>query len=396
MKRTVTLLLSIVFLLALSACGGAGEKPSVDLDRNFAQEFAFCETEDAVYFSVWMGNRVILYADKESGIGGPLCAKPECEHKSASCNAYIDRYPLFGIGNYDGKLYFVSGEYIWRADYDGTNRERVRPVDRELGYEMNFHNVFYHRGYAYFVGVTSTIVDGAPQYGCLAYGLSLTDPEAEPVIIFRDALGADRGVYVDYDLRENELYVFMYSWGVDYENDVNIPDSKALYIARWNIETQESEVVFDAPIEFTPFKYWALEDSVLMAAGDDCVWELDVQSGSLAKCFTFDEEQQGSYFFADNKVVSLIGANWSEKEGSFCVKDFDGNTVASGPLQIPDFGEQEGRFLTRSFLGADGEALYVQYDLSVSGEASGRLTRLVQIPLDGSGQRVIAEYDYYR
>ena len=394
MKRMITLLLALALLLALTACGGDRERPSVDLDRNFAQQFAFCATEESIYFSTWMGNRVILYADKESGIGGPLCAKPECEHNSASCNAYIDRYPLFGIGNYDGKLYFVSGEYIWRADYDGTNRERVRPVDRELRNEIGFYNVLYHRGYAFFVGETSDIVDGTPQYGCLAYALSLTDPEAEPVIIFREALGADRGVYVDYDLRENELYVFMYSWGVDYENDVHIPGSKALYIARWNIETQESEVVFDAPVEFTPFEYWALEDSVLMAAGDDCVWELDMQSGSLTRRFAFDEEQQGSYFFADNKVVSLIGANWSEKEGSFCVKDFDGNTVASGALQAPDFGGQEGFFLTRSFLGSDDEALYVQYDLLASGSVT--LTRLVQIPLDGSGQRVIAEYDDYR
>ena len=393
MKRTVTLLLSIVLLLALTACNGAGEKPSVDLDRNFAQEFAFCETEDAVYFSVWMGDRMILYADKESGIGGPLCAKPECQHNSASCNAYIDKVHLFGIGNYDGKLYFESGDDICRADYDGTNRERVRPVDKKLRNEINFYNVLYHRDYAFFVGETSDIVDGTPQYGCLAYALSLTDPEAEPVIIFREAVGANRGLNVDYDLRGNELYVFMYSWGVDYENDVHIPDSGALYIARWNMETREAEVVFDAPFAFAPYGYWALEDTILMT-GEDYVWELDMQTGSLAKRFTFDEEQQGSYFMADNKVVSLIGANWSEKEGSFCVKDFDGNTVASGPLQVPDIGGQEGFFLTRSFLGADDVALYVQYDLLVSG--SDTLTRLVQIPLDGSGQRVIAEYDDYR
>lgn len=394
MKRTITLLPALALLLTLTACNGAGETPSVDLDRNFAQQFAYCETEDAVYFSAWMGNRVILYADKESGIGGPLCAKPECEHNSASCSAYIDRYPLFGIGNYDGKLYFVSGEYIWRADYDGTNRERVRPVDKKLRNDINFHNVFYHRGYAFFVGQTSTIVGGAPQYGSLAYALSLTDPEAEPVIIFREALGADRGLNVDYDLRENELYVFMFTWGIDHENDVNIPDSKALYIARWNIETQESEMVFDAPIDFTPYEYWALEDSILMNGGG-YVRELDIETGSLTQRFTFGEEWKGNDYFTDNKVISLAGANLNMSEGSYCVKDFDGNTIASGSLQVPDFGGQESRFFTWYFLGADDEALYVQYDLSVSGEASGILTRLVQVPLDGSGQRVIAEYDYY-
>ena len=394
MRRTITFLLALALLLTLTACGGAGEGPSTDLDRNFAQEFAFCETEEAVYFSVWMGNRVILYADKESGIGGPLCAKPECEHNSASCSAYIDRYPLFGIGNYDGKLYFVSGEYIWRADYDGTNRERVRPVDRDLSNEINFHNVFYHRGYACFVGRTSTIVDGAPQYGCLAYALSLTDPEAEPVIVFRETFGTDRGLNVDYDLREDELYVFMYSWGVDHENGVNIPDSGALYIARWNIEDQESEVVFDAPIDFIPYEFWALEDSVLMDGGG-YVRELDIETGSLTQRFSFGEEWTGNDYFTDNKVISLA-ANPYTGEGSYCVKDFDGNTVASGPLQMPDFGSQEDSFLLHYFLGADDEALYVQYDLSVSGKASAMLTRLVQIPLNGSGQRVIAEYDYYR
>ena len=135
MKRVMTLLLALALLLALTACGEAGEGSSVDLDRNFAQEFAFCETEEAVYFSQWAGDDAILYGDKSSGTGGLLCGKPECDHKGADCNAVVDyahaAEPV-GIADYDGKLYVATAWGVYRTDHDGSNHESLYKIPSEL------------------------------------------------------------------------------------------------------------------------------------------------------------------------------------------------------------------------------------------------------------------------
>ena len=400
MKRMITLLPALALLLALTACGEAGEGPSVDLDRNFAQEFAFCATEDAVYFSQWAGDDAILYGDKESGIGGLLCGKPECDHKGSDCNAVVDyAYAADprGMADYDGKLYVATARGVYRMDYDGSNHETLYKIPRELVNKMNFHNVFFHRGCAYYVGASHTVENGVAVRGPFAYRVSLTDPDEEPAVIFEE-LVPDRWDYEEYDMVGNYLYLFLRTWGMD---DATRGD-KWLYIERFDIETEQSEVLYDEAIDFTPYEFWALDDTVLMDNGA-AILELDWKTGTFSQRFSFDEGLSENRYFAENKAISIARAE-PDNENSwrtpqpyvYCVKDFEGSTIASGRIEPPEFGEDNGFATSMVFIGADDEALYVLYEqLSAGGQPeSWRKSRLVQAPLDGSNQRTIAEYDY--
>ena len=399
MRRTLTFLLALALLLALAACDGAGEGPNVDLDRNFAQEFAFCATEDAVYFSQWAGDDAILYGDKSSGTGGILCGKPECDHKSADCNAVVDyahaAIPM-GMADYDGKLYVATSWGVYRMDYDGTNHESLYKVPSELINKMNFHNVFFHRGYAYYVGASHTVEDGVAVRGPFAYRVSLTDPDEEPAVIF-EKLVPDRWDYEKYDMVDHCLYLFLRTWGMD---DATRGDNW-LHIERFDIETGRSEVLYDRAIDFTPYEFWALDDTVLMDDGA-AILELDWKTGTFSQRFRFDDDINGHSYFAENQVIRIAWVekveNWykAPRPYLYWVKDFEGSMTASGRIEPPEFGEDNGFATTTTFIGADDEALYVLYNqISAGGQTeSWTKSRLVQAPLDGSAQRTIAEYDY--
>lgn len=83
-----------------------------------------CESEQAYYlFST--SNNYLHYYDKESGISGILCGKPDCDHSDTSCNAYF-----IGSGDlmfYDGYIYSVQqGNTLIRIKPDDTERETVQ------------------------------------------------------------------------------------------------------------------------------------------------------------------------------------------------------------------------------------------------------------------------------
>lgn len=404
MKRLITFLLTLTMLLTLTACGEqATAKPSVDLDRNFAQAHAYCATDDAVYFRVWMGDDAILYADKASGIGGVLCGKPECDHKGADCNAVVDyaraATPM-GIADYDGALWVATGWAIYRMNYDGSGHEEIRKLDSELVTAMKFHNVFFHRGYAYYVGRTQDVEDGVPASGPFAYRVSLTDPEEEPTVIFRGVFPR-RGDMADYDMVDNYLYLFVYTWGLEPDEGTPVEDSGELYIARWDSETQESQVLYDGHIGFIPYEYWVQGDSILMDNGLT-VMELDWNTGTFKERFTFAEMEHGNLYFVDNKVICMTPERGFEGDYFrfpyplvYSVRDFDGNVITSERIGVTDFGKQERGMCFVTFLGADDAAMYVQFDHSLpTDDGSETLTWLVQVPLDGGDQRTIAEYDY--
>ena len=171
MKRIITIILTIIMLLSLASCGTGGspdqspaptgeagvsssvptaaptEVPTLEPEEPFDRIFYFAEGQnvigmrDTVYRLVNNGARdVVWFTDKEYRCWMPLCGRPDCMHRSADCNAWLEGGALCGIEEYGGYIWYVVdpahyvGEYVpdeddypqlWRMKLDGTEHELV-------------------------------------------------------------------------------------------------------------------------------------------------------------------------------------------------------------------------------------------------------------------------------
>ena len=84
----------MALLLTLCGCGGKTEADAdLDNDRGLSAGTItqLCEIGDTLYYAMWNGTTYLLYYfEKPSGISGPLCGKPECQHTDKDCNAYVE------------------------------------------------------------------------------------------------------------------------------------------------------------------------------------------------------------------------------------------------------------------------------------------------------------------
>ncbi len=144
MKRHLTVCIAAALLFLLTACKTASsighteefnsDQVLVQYDHNPAYTHLgaeFCKAGDIVYFtrSSLLGrrDRYIAYADLESGMSGPLCAKPECDHTNKACNAYVYGSLAEGLSYYDGRIYWTAadpqGFHVFSSAPDGTDRQ---------------------------------------------------------------------------------------------------------------------------------------------------------------------------------------------------------------------------------------------------------------------------------
>ena len=142
MKRAYACLMLLLMLIGVAGCSTTtnlqnenyllDEKfdteaylPGYDMQNSYARYKVACETEEAYYFKP--DQDVFLYFyDKESGLSGKLCGRPECPHDSPACNAYLD--VRFGISYYDGKIRkckacAVRYGYRWKSTAEGSRTE---------------------------------------------------------------------------------------------------------------------------------------------------------------------------------------------------------------------------------------------------------------------------------
>ncbi len=130
--------------------------PEYDFLNEFGKWRQLYESE-AAYYLFSDTNPFLHYYDKESGISGILCGKPECNHSDTSCNAYLAGGS--SLMYYDGYIYWVQqGNTLMRIKPDGTERETVQYLQGGIA-----NSVWLHRGYIYSIQTTSSVVDGVSQ-----------------------------------------------------------------------------------------------------------------------------------------------------------------------------------------------------------------------------------------
>ena len=390
MKRTGILFLALS-LLTLTACrvGKMNGDANFDSERGFIHMLReTCATEDAFYYG---DGHLIYYVDRNTGISMPLCGKPECEHNNDTCNAY---YPgaLYNICNYNGRLYIIrSGVKIYSCNYDGTNRQEVMTLSRDLIPICGLYGHFQlHRGYLYYSGVGETVENGEAKYIYQICTFPL-DSDGEGFMIFEGDAGSSLSTPVMQPYGD-ELYILLSTY------DANGGAQHGFAVKRWDTQAKELEDLYES--DNVLFNYvvdmWVMGEGIVFQGFTDeemetGVYKFDFESREVEKLFVAAPASTGIYARVGIGNHVVVGHTNTDENGAFyiLIKDFEGNALVEDAytLDLPT-----NRYILY-FLGSDGTGAYFQATGSLQdqdGNTYANYISIIAIPLDGSGAYVLS------
>lgn len=405
MKRTITFLLTLTLLLTLAACGegkgtGGEVEREIDTVRSFIHRFPevrAVETEDTIYFK-GLHDNYLKYMDKATGIGGPLCGKPECRHNNEDCNAYL---------NYGAMCILIDGERIYWINsgvhekqhmlnsvaLDGTGRREEAAYPRELFEDISGYMYgVLHYGWIYFGDIVRTIEDGEEQVYNYVLALPMNDKD-EPFEILRERTKNTNSlilqVYGDY------LYIMTNEESDESTDEVWLNDFK---LRRWSVQTQELELLYEDAAQLDmPMEIWVTNDYVYFnrnTLSEGRIYRYEFVSGECEYLFDYGDVRLGNLGIADGIVT---GYDMTNNAGIYdfysIIKDFEGNVLVNETytFDLQDVCPYYSRY-EADLLGRDEELAYYSFYGDHIDEESGILTRYISIigvALDGSGARVL-------
>lgn len=267
MKRTIGLLLALILVLSLAACGSNGLEQAAVIEVNTEQDnpgyvegedyqtavgmygnsFAarFTKGEGGYYYDLFGPGSLLMFYDENAGVAVPVCDRPNCPHTGGDCNAYLGCFRgIEHMQYYDGNLYVfgyegvdISNVDLYRISADGSTREKLGTVYHVAGDSVAYDAVI-HRGYAYV-----TLCDaGLDKRTVEVHRLSLSgNGETETVYTFEESYGASA--------RMKAYGNYLYSRFSYYADEDGNGVTKKLY--RMNIHTGETELVMTGcPYDF--------------------------------------------------------------------------------------------------------------------------------------------------
>lgn len=348
MKRAYACLMLLLMLIGVAGCSTTtnlqnenyllDEKfdteaylPGYDMQNSYARYKVACETEEAYYFKP--DQDVFLYFyDKESGLSGKLCGRPECPHDSPACNAYLD--VRFGISYYDGKIYFVKSENarlaLYAMDTDGNQLQKVQ----ELKSDMNGINplVRIHRGYIYTAVVKSEVNEGKDMYRLIVQQEVLGQEEGETVIVYQESVSsAEFGLDFYLQAQGNTLYLL-----VNKQNASSLQTEFSLHA--YDSRTRHQEEVVQGMYQGKFTSDFILEDHkgyiALYTIEDDgkyYVQEIDIPGKRLSELTEISTgDPMLSLGLQEGVVIGYQGAG----EPSYYLTDWEGNLLRQGDLPL--------------------------------------------------------------
>ncbi len=416
------MLVAALSLLMLTGCGGsgAGEERSIDAKRSFIHQTRFsmyaADTEDTLYFVAPYGNR-LSYVDKETGIGGPLCGKPECDHKGKDCNAYVygSIQTLFVDGD---RLYWIGRHYpaspqmassLFSTALDGTDRQEV-----ELAVDIDFNGsvspIWYiAEGRLYISRLQEEIEDGV-------------DVMYQKIMTLDLDGGASMETVLDerLDINANSIPMQFYGGWLYFMTceDLPEPSEKHFRLRRWSPETGETETLYDETnserMTYTT-EMWVGDEDVLFTGYSSNTKRMGL--------YRYSFESGGIELICDSGVTGTIAGGlgdgiitgFTQERGDekhdfhVVIRDFEGQTILDETyeLDLQEIGRQqmdevfgagswpdeEGFYWSSSgyFLGRDENNAYYSVDATYpkNGALEYAICSIIQVPLDGSGAKVL-------
>ncbi len=371
MRRIAILILSLLLLTACTASPFTTDEYLYEYDQNRNLGFKFCSTEAAYYGNSELMYFGLRYFDKASGIGGVLCAKPECMHNSSDCNAFCAM--LIGVSAYDGKLYWVSKSFdhfetaLFCSNLDGTERRELFKLPEEM--DDDYKCAVIHRGYVFFADEVNEVSLGVPSNGAKVICASM-DGKKTYTVLDKSYTGED---YINVNIQAvaNELYIMVRSLDdVElYSYDIHSHKLRELYIGETN---------------FTPDLFWVAGDMIYVSGNvftnhnfDYAVlYAYDMKSKSFEQQSILSDAAYSGYIVTGFSDEYIILSQYDADSYQVTVKaiDYDGNERYT--VQLPDYTEHTGR----RYIGYDNGAVIYEYHQFAEPET----TAYWLVPLDGS------------
>jgi len=172
----------------------------------------YLETPYGAYYCSFDG--YLYYSEKGNTKYIRLCNKPDCNHNSMDCNAYISRSAI-GIGYYDNKIYYAVWNNIYCMDMDGSNHKRVKTLYEV--YDSNFG--FFHNGYFYYVITKGGCLGAIGNDDNNLYRAKVDDDSKPEIVLTNDAILKislfmidDDNIYIIANIPDNSKFVSLYSY----------------------------------------------------------------------------------------------------------------------------------------------------------------------------------------
>ena len=344
--------------------------PDFDFHNEFGKWKQMCESDQA-YYLFSSNNSFLHYYDKQSGLSGILCGKPECSHSDISCNAY-----LAGGGDlmfYDGYIYWVQqGNSLLRINPDGTERENVQSLQGGVS-----SSVFLHRGYIYCIQSVSSVIDGESQNIIRLTQQVLGDAEQAPVTIV-ETIGKD----YYYQAAGNTIYLVVQDYT---RSDDSAVISSTVLLYSYDSASGTLALLAQDAIENNYLIHdMRYIDGILYFSACDSQY----QSSSLSQ---YDPDSKSIIQLLQLDVPMMlpeIGPNYilygaGREHPAYHIVDFEGNLIREGELlegmDIPGDWTYETKML------AEDQILILLNDFRFELEDSLKNpSRVMQVPLDPS------------
>ena len=164
MKKATACVTALILCAVLFGCGKRGGTrtesaydPEIFGSQNSYNDYYF-ETEAGSYYLNTFNNK-IYFSERGQHTFYLLCAKPDCSHSGADCNAYGG----YALGYFDGRIYTVglleknndadSDFYLIEMEPDGTEHKeiaRLPSITTQTGASAaGMSEYYFHKGYLY-------------------------------------------------------------------------------------------------------------------------------------------------------------------------------------------------------------------------------------------------------
>lgn len=251
--RLSTILIVVVFLL--SACGSKKDDPAsptgflTEPGAFRYQDFlnGFLETEYGEYAFYSLSERqIIYYSETGKHEFHVLCNKPDCDHRSEDCNAYVG----FAVGYYNNHIYYIYQDNIRnyyvlaRMNMDGTGHEDVldlpRIEDKVTGasiQSVSEDSAMFHNGFLY--KLEYDFLTSKDNFTHIFFKINLDTKEI--TTMFDDFFA----LYLFEDAKIIEDTIYMKVSDKDPTNKYDPTIIRSYHIAKGNLESGEIEIIIN-------------------------------------------------------------------------------------------------------------------------------------------------------
>ncbi len=231
-----------------------------------------CSTETTYYYMAKSADgwgKMLYYMDKATGLSGPLCGKPECDHTDSACNGYLGDTHCYTLSLYDGRIWWIKmglTTTVHSCALDGSDHRLELQPDQNLVGTSGPPNIYFHRGTMFWVNHVEEIRGGVRIVHDVIIGFPLDG--SDPYIIYDDRR-PDSGTYPEVHPLGDKLLILFNRNVVNYNEDYSVADWQgAIDIYLFDLNTRQLKTVYSGETDFLYGDTAVIrEDGIYVVAG---------------------------------------------------------------------------------------------------------------------------------